>query len=115
MSVEHPVQTNNLVDVLEKVLDKGVVIAGDIRVGIADVELITIKIRLIVASVDKAKEIGLDWWETDPYLSSKANENNTQVLEDENNRLKERLDLLEDRLGQQQGNSRKDGGVVNDQ
>ncbi|WP_164214956.1 gas vesicle protein [Virgibacillus sp. YIM 98842] len=115
MAVEHPVQTNNLVDVLEKVLDKGVVIAGDIRVGIADVELITIKIRLIVASVDKAKEIGLDWWESDPYLSSKASENNTQVLEDENNRLKERLEALENQMGNQPEDRSKNGGVVNEQ
>lgn len=115
MSAEHPVQTNNLVDVLEKVLDKGVVIAGDIRVGIADVELITIKIRLIVASVDKAKEIGLDWWESDPYLSSKAQEDNTQALEDENNRLKERLDALENQMGNQLGNRSKDGGIANEQ
>jgi hypothetical protein len=115
MAVEHPVQTNNLVDVLEKVLDKGVVIAGDIRVGIADVELITIKIRLIVASVDKAKEIGLDWWESDPYLSSKAHEDNTQALEDENNRLKERLDKLENKMGDQLENRSGNGGIVNEQ
>lgn len=93
-----PNNSSNLVDVLEKVLDKGVVIAGDITVGIADVELITIKIRLIVASVDKAKEIGLDWWESDPYLTSKANDNNTKALEDENKRLNERLELLEKKL-----------------
>ncbi|WP_261131316.1 gas vesicle protein [Bacillus sp. Marseille-Q3570] len=95
MAVEHPVQSHTIVDVLEKVLDKGVVIAGDIRVGLADVELLTIKIRLIVASVDKAKEIGMDWWETDPYLSSKATEDQTKALEDENKELKERLDKLE--------------------
>ncbi|APC47938.1 gas vesicle protein [Virgibacillus halodenitrificans] len=97
MAVEHPMQSSTIVDVLEKVLDKGVVIAGDIRVGIADVELLTIKIRLIVASVDKAKEIGMDWWETDPYLSSKANEN-TQALEEENKLLKDRLDALESQV-----------------
>ncbi|KAB8139226.1 gas vesicle protein [Gracilibacillus oryzae] len=97
MPVEHPVQSNTIVDVLDKILDKGVVIAGDISVGIADVELLTIKIRLIVASVDKAKEIGMDWWETDPYLSSKANENN-KVLEAENRQLKERLNQLEERI-----------------
>ncbi|AIF43120.1 MULTISPECIES: gas vesicle protein [Virgibacillus] len=97
MAVEHPMQSSTIVDVLEKVLDKGVVIAGDIRVGIADVELLTIKIRLIVASVDKAKEIGMDWWETDPYLSSKANEN-TQALEEENKLLKDRLDALENQM-----------------
>ena len=95
MPVDHPVQSNTIVDVLEKVLDKGVVIAGDIRVGIADVELLTIKIRLIVSSVDKAKEIGMDWWETDPYLSSKANEDKTKALEEENKELKDRLETIE--------------------
>ena len=91
-------QSNTIVDVLEKILDKGVVIAGDITVGIADVELLTIKIRLIVASVDKAKEIGMDWWETDPYLSSKAADSNTKALEEENRKLHERLETLEKSL-----------------
>ncbi|WP_181347936.1 gas vesicle protein [Thalassobacillus sp. CUG 92003] len=95
MSIEHPTQTNSIVDVLETVLDKGVVIAGDIRVGLADVELLTIKIRLIVASVDKAKEIGMDWWETDPFLSSKAAEDNQQELEKENQDLQNRIEQLE--------------------
>ncbi|AIS01417.1 gas vesicle protein [Streptomyces glaucescens] len=62
----------NLADILERVLDKGVVIAGDIRINLLDIELLTIKLRLIVASVDKAKEMGIDWWETDPALSSSA-------------------------------------------
>ncbi len=95
MSIEHPVRADTIVDVLEKILDKGVVIAGDITVGIADVELLTIKIRLIIASVDKAKEIGMDWWETDPYLSSKAAKNNTKAIEEENKQLKKRLEALE--------------------
>ena len=95
MAVEHSMQSSTIVDVLEKILDKGVVIAGDITVGIADVELLTIKIRLIVASVDKAKEIGMDWWENDPYLSSKAADNDTKALEEENKRLHERLESLE--------------------
>ncbi|WP_172370393.1 gas vesicle protein [Sporosarcina jiandibaonis] len=93
--MEHSMQSNTIVDVLEKILDKGVVIAGDITVGVADVELLTIKIRLIVASVDKAKEIGMDWWETDPYLSSKAVDSNTKVLEEENRKLHERIEMLE--------------------
>ncbi|MFC4403369.1 gas vesicle protein [Gracilibacillus xinjiangensis] len=97
MPVESPMQSNTIVDVLDKILDKGVVIAGDISVGIADVELLTIKIRLIVASVDKAKEIGMDWWETDPYLSSKANDGN-RALEEENKQLKERLNQLEEKI-----------------
>lgn len=98
MAVEHSMQSSTIVDVLEKILDKGVVIAGDITVGIADVELLTIKIRLIVASVDKAKEIGMDWWETDPYLSSKAADHPSKALEEENKRLHERLEALEKRV-----------------
>lgn len=95
-----PNNSSTIVDVLEKVLDKGVVIAGDITVGIADVELLTIKIRLIVASVDKAKEIGLDWWESDPYLNSKAADNSKSALEEENKRLNERLMLLEQKMSE---------------
>lgn len=62
----------NLADVLERVLDKGIVIAGDIRVNLVDIELLTIKIRLLVASVDRARELGIDWWRHDPMLSSRA-------------------------------------------
>ncbi|WP_308307479.1 gas vesicle protein [Streptomyces sp. ISL-10] len=62
----------NLADILERVLDKGIVIAGDIRIDLLDIELLTIKLRLLVASVDKAKEMGIDWWEHDPSLSSRA-------------------------------------------
>jgi hypothetical protein len=102
MAMEHSMQSNTIVDVLEKVLDKGVVIAGDITVGIADIELLTIKIRLIVASVDKAKEIGMDWWENDPYLSSKAADNNTRALEAENKKLQERLESLEKKMDSNQ-------------
>ncbi|WP_174615704.1 gas vesicle protein [Virgibacillus ihumii] len=111
MAVEHPMQSSTIVDVLEKVLDKGVVIAGDIRVGVADVELITIKIRLIVASVDKAKEIGMDWWETDPYLSSKANDN-IQSLEEENRMLKDRLDDLENMVDNNNRVTTNDKGEI---
>ena len=62
--------TSNLADVLERVLDKGIVIAGDIRINLVDIELLTIKLRLLVASVDRAKEMGIDWWEHDRSLSS---------------------------------------------
>lgn len=96
-------QSSNLVDVLETVLDKGVVIAGDIRVGIADVELLSIKIRLIVASVDKAKEIGMDWWETDPFLNSQAAIQEQDKLKEENQQLQKRLEKLEGKLA---GNGR---------
>src|SRR5579872_1203344 len=61
--------TTNLVDILDRILDKGLVIAGDIRVSLANVELLTIRIRLLVCSVDKAEEIGLNWWKHDPNLS----------------------------------------------
>src|ERR1700758_2174045 len=64
--------TTNLVDILDRVLDKGLVIAGDIRVSLANVELLTIRIRLLVCSVDKAEQIGLNWWRYDPSLSGGA-------------------------------------------
>ncbi len=71
-SMQHSTQSTNLADILERVLDKGIVIAGDIKISLADVELLNIKIRLLVASVDKAKEMGIDWWVRDPELSSQA-------------------------------------------
>ena len=70
--IAHAIQTTNLADILERVLDKGIVIAGDISIKLADVELLTINIRLLIASVDKAKEMGIDWWEGNPFLSSLA-------------------------------------------
>jgi hypothetical protein len=62
-----------LADVLERVLDKGIVIAGDIQINLLDIELLTVKLRLLVASADKAREMGIDWWEGDPFYSSRAN------------------------------------------
>jgi len=62
--------TTNLIDILDRVLDKGLVIAGDIRVSLANVELLTIRIRLLVCSVDKAEQIGLNWWKYDPNLTA---------------------------------------------
>ena len=85
-------QPASLADVLERVLDKGVVIAGDIRVNLLDIELLTIKIRLLLVSVDKAREIGIDWWENDPLLSSTARDHE---LNEENARLRERVAELE--------------------
>jgi hypothetical protein len=88
----HATNATNLADILERVLDKGVVIAGDIKIQIADIDLLTIKIRLLVASVDKALEMGINWWQTDPYLSSKAqdaeNADRIKKLEDEVHKLK---------------------------
>ncbi|MFD6275583.1 gas vesicle protein [Streptomyces sp. NPDC060209] len=83
---------SNLADILERVLDKGIVIAGDIKIDLLDIELLTIRLRLFVASVDTAKKAGIDWWETDPALSSRAARNS---LLDENRELRERLEALE--------------------
>ena len=84
---------SGLVDLLDRVLDKGLVIAGDIRINLLDIELLTIKLRLIVASVDKAKEMGIDWWETDPSLSSRARRDE---LSRENAELRARLAELDE-------------------
>ncbi|HKV95369.1 MAG TPA: gas vesicle protein [Candidatus Angelobacter sp.] len=66
--------TANLLDILDRVLDKGLVIAGDIRISLANVELLTVRIRLLVCSVDKAEQIGLNWWKFDPNLTASAPE-----------------------------------------
>nr|WP_203618128.1 gas vesicle protein [Streptomyces bauhiniae] len=83
----------NLADILERVLDKGIVIAGDIQINLLDIELLTIKLRLLVASVDKAKEMGIDWWEHDPSLSSRAR-GDEHSLAEENRRLRAELASL---------------------
>ena len=88
--VEYRQESTNLADILERVLDKGIVIAGDIQVNLLDIELLTIKIRLLVASVDKAREIGIDWWEHDPTLSAGKRD-----LAEENRELRERIGALE--------------------
>ncbi|MFF5703798.1 gas vesicle protein [Streptomyces sp. NPDC012794] len=84
----------NLADILERVLDKGIVIAGDIRINLLDIELLTIKLRLVVASVERAKEMGIDWWEQDPALSSAAR---GRELGRENEELRRRVAELEER------------------
>ncbi|MCX4419362.1 gas vesicle protein [Streptomyces mirabilis] len=87
----------NLADILERVLDKGVVIAGDIKINLLDIELLTIKLRLLVASVDKAKEMGIDWWEHDPSLSSRASTSShapAAELSEENARLRAEIARL---------------------
>ncbi|HEY2578020.1 MAG TPA: gas vesicle protein [Streptosporangiaceae bacterium] len=95
----------NLADILERVLDKGIVIAGDIRVNLLDIELLTIRVRLLIASVDRAREMGIDWWEHDPTLSS-----GQRSLADENRRLRQRIGELENG-----GSQRSDGGVPADE
>ncbi|MEE1814441.1 gas vesicle protein [Streptomyces sp. SP18ES09] len=91
-----PSSSANLADILERVLDKGIVIAGDIRINLLDIELLTIKLRILVASVDKAKEMGIDWWEHDPSLSSK---HSGSPLERENSRLRAELEALRSERG----------------
>jgi hypothetical protein len=87
-------QSANLADVLDRVLDKGVVIAGDIQINLLDIELLTIKLRLLVASVDRAKEMGIDWWEHDPTLSSSAPPPGN-ALDGRSQQIEERLDRIE--------------------
>jgi Gas vesicle protein len=93
----------NLGDILERVLDKGLVIAGDIQVNLLDIELLTIKLRLVIASLDTAREVGINWWENDPWLNANAARRAEErelggprrELEDENRRLRERIGELE--------------------
>src|SRR6187551_2524530 len=92
----HPGGGESLADVLERVLDKGIVIAGDIQVNLLDIELLTIKLRLLIASVDRAREMGINWWEGDPSLQSLAPDDRSGAgqLEQENRELRERLERL---------------------
>lgn len=105
-------QTANLADILERVLDKGLVIAGDIRVNLLDIELLTIKLRLVIASLDTARQVGINWWESDPWLNAEAADRATeksrdqQELEKENRQLRNRIKSLES--GERNGGSRGD-------
>ncbi|TDD50158.1 gas vesicle protein [Saccharopolyspora elongata] len=91
-------ESANLADILERVLDKGIVIAGDIQVNLLDIELLTIKLRLVVASVERAREMGIDWWEHDPTLSSGHRD-----LAEENRQLRSQVRALESERGTPQG------------
>lgn len=84
-------QPTNLGDILERVLDKGLVIAGDIQVNLLDIELLTIKLRLVIASLETAREVGIDWWEHDPWLTGRDGR-----LEQENRELRARVAELEE-------------------
>jgi hypothetical protein len=97
-----PEPQTNLADILERVLDKGIVIAGDIQINLLDIELLTIKLRLLIASVDRAREMGINWWEGDPSLQSLGpgkDSGDGDRLERENRELRERLERLERQLG----------------
>ena len=89
MPMQHAVSSATLADVLERVLDKGVVIAGDIKIKLVDIELLTIQVRLLIASVDRAREMGLDWWMTNP-----------SVLLREDGRMQKELEALRQRIPQ---------------
>jgi Gas vesicle protein len=88
-------RSTGLIDVLDRVLDKGLVIAGDIKVSLAEVELLTIRIRLLICSIDKAEQIGVDWWKFDPHLSP-----GNRRLSAEKEALKREIRALERRLAQ---------------
>jgi len=89
-------QSANLGDILERVLDKGIVIAGDIQVNLLDIELLTIKLRLVIASLDTAREVGINWWESDPWLSADAaDRSRDRELANENRELRRRIAELE--------------------
>lgn len=89
-------EPQQLGDILERVLDKGIVIVGDIQVRLLDIELLTIKVRLLVASLERAREMGIDWWETDPFLSSRAREQ--ELPRTPTRRLQDRVKALERQL-----------------
>ena len=93
LDIHSSIGGDGLADVLERVLDRGVVVAGDVAVSLVGIELLTIRIRLLVASVDKAREMGIDWWTADPTLNAGA-----ARLDAENRMLRERLERLERRL-----------------
>ena len=88
--------TASLIDILDRVLDKGLVVAGDIKISLAEVELLTIRIRLIVCSLDKAQEIGLDWWRYDQHFSPRGRVDTALRLENEE--LKQQVEQLERRV-----------------
>mgnify|MGYP001795284319 CR=1 FL=1 len=97
-SPAHNTNSTNVADLLERVLDKGVVIAGDIKVSLLDIELLTVQIRLVVCSIDKAKEMGMDWWANSPVFAS-ASESKEQ--KEERERLEARIASLESMLDKQ--------------
>lgn len=90
-----PARSQGLVDILDRILDKGLVVAGDIRIRLADVELLTIQIRLLVCSVEKAEEIGLDWWRDHRFLTSEPGAPSLSGVEAKVDRLVERIQQLE--------------------
>jgi hypothetical protein len=107
-SVHQPTGGDRLADILERVLDKGIVVAGDVTVSLVGIELLNIKVRLIVATVDRAMELGINWWEADPMLTTRAS-----LLSSENEQLKKRLAALESKVARNiRPRKRRQRGVV---
>src|SRR3954462_3869697 len=103
--IVHPTRTHGLVDILDRVLDKGLVVAGDIKINLANVELLTIQVRLLICSIDKAEQIGLDWGGSDPRLSV---QNPGQIipgsdLDSRLDRIERQLSALADKPGKARG------------
>ena len=92
-ATQHSIASTNIADLLERILDKGIVIAGDIRVSLVEVELLTIQLRLVICSVDKAQEMGMDWWVNNPAFTRQKE---TQPVLETLARIEKRLDKLED-------------------
>ena len=90
----NPSRTHGLVDILDRVLDKGLVVAGDIKINLANVELLTIQVRLLVCSIDKAQQIGLNWWQSDPRLTSSNNMALGTGADERLRRIEEQLERL---------------------
>lgn len=91
-ATQHSIESTNLADLLERILDKGIVIAGDIKIKLVDIELLTLQIRLVICSVDKAKEMGIDWWVNNPALTSQPR---MELPENSLAKIEERLERLE--------------------
>jgi hypothetical protein len=107
----HPAPQANLADILERVLDKGIVIAGDIQINLLDIELLTIKLRLLIASVDRAREMGINWWEGDTSLQYLGPHGDGSGGPDEVRALRNRVDQLERRMGSTPEPNRNGGGT----
>lgn len=99
-SMESRSDSTSLAELLERILDKGIVIAGDISISLVDIELLTIKLRLLIASVDKAREIGVNWWESDPWLSGRQTQQQTVGAGEDGKSLESRLERIETTLAQ---------------
>ena len=95
----NPTRTHGLVDILDRVLDKGLVVAGDIKINLANVELLTIQVRLLICSIDKAEQIGLNWWRNDPRLSASATPAvSSTAVDDRLERIERQLAALAQRV-----------------